>query len=257
LPALAHVAESASPLVLHRERQFPAAIVSFNPAPGVALGRAVRAIEDARNAVELPHGVETRFQGATQAFQAALANEVWLVLAALVTMYIVLGVLYESFIHPLTVLSTLPSAGIGALLALVVTRTDLTVIAIIGIVLLIGIVQKNAIMIIDFALEASRTEGKSSLEAIREACRLRFRPILMTTLAALLSAVPLALGTGPGSELRRPLGIALIGGLLLSQVLTLFSTPVVYLAFDKLARRKEPEPEEREPRSLPLGELSP
>jgi multidrug efflux pump len=238
LTSVARVSQAPARLVIHRERQFPAASISFNLPSGVPLGEAVASIHAAERALNLPDSVQTRFQGAALAFQAALDNELYLILAAMVTMYIVLGVLYESFIHPLTILSTLPSAGVGALLALVVTRTELTVIAIIGIVLLIGIVQKNAIMIIDFALDAERDGGRSPLEAVREACLLRFRPILMTTLAALLSAVPLVLGSGPGSELRRPLGVAMIGGLCASQVLTLFTTPVVYLAFDRLTRRR-------------------
>jgi len=197
----------------------------------------VRAIEAATHRLGLPASIAGSFQGTAQAFRAALAHESLLILAALVTVYIVLGVLYESYIHPITILSTLPSAGVGALLALLLTRTEFSVIALIGVVLLIGIVKKNAIMMIDFALHAERDEGRAPVEAIYQACLLRFRPIMMTTMAALLGALPLALGAGVGSELRRPLGISIVGGLIVSQVLTLYTTPVVYLAFDDLARR--------------------
>jgi multidrug efflux pump len=226
-----------TPLAVNRQGQFAAVTLSFNLAPGVALGHAVNAIKEAERQIALPASIRASFQGTAQAFQASLANEPLLILAALITVYIVLGVLYESYIHPVTILSTLPSAGVGAILALLLCGVHLDIIALIGIILLIGIVKKNAIMMIDFALDAQRNEGRPADEAIYQACLLRFRPIMMTTMAALLGGLPLALGTGTGSELRRPLGITIVGGLLLSQVLTLYTTPVVYLYFDRLAKR--------------------
>ena len=240
LSAIAHVREQTAPLQIDHLGQFPAAVISFNLAPGASLGEAVTSIKQAEQDINLPPSAITTFQGAAAAFQSSLGNELFLILAAIVTVYIVLGVLYESFIHPVTILSTLPSAGIGALLALIAARDDLTVIAIIGIILLIGIVKKNAIMMIDFALDFERNEGMAPREAIYQACLLRFRPILMTTMAAVLGALPLMLGTGTGSELRHPLGISIVGGLLLSQVLTLFTTPVIYLWFDRLSSRLAP-----------------
>jgi multidrug efflux pump len=237
LSVMAKFREETAPLQVSHLGQFPAATVSFNLAPGAALGDAVTAIKQAQVDIGLPLSVISTFQGAALAFQSSLSNQLFLILAAIVTVYIVLGVLYESFIHPLTILSTLPSAGIGALLALMVAGDDLTIVAIIGIILLIGIVKKNAIMMIDFALDAERNEGKPPREAIYQACLLRFRPILMTTMAAVLGALPLMIGTGAGSELRHPLGISIVGGLLVSQLLTLFTTPVIYLWFDRLAAR--------------------
>jgi multidrug efflux pump len=248
LSAIAHFETTTGPLTINHQGQFPAVTISFNLGNGASLGEAVKAIEQAASEIGLPPSIQVAFQGTARAFQASLANEGWLILAAIVTVYIVLGVLYESYIHPITILSTLPSAGVGAILALFLFHMDLGVMALIGIILLIGIVKKNAIMMIDFALEAERKEGKKPVDAIYEACLLRFRPIMMTTFAALFGAVPLALGSGTGSELRRPLGITIIGGLLVSQLLTLFTTPVVYLWFDRLGQalhhQRAPKPAE-------------
>jgi multidrug efflux pump len=248
LSAFTHVEKTVEPLSINHQGQFPAVTVSFNLAPNAALGGAITAIEKVQKDLDMPASVQAGFQGTAASFQGSLANEGLLILAALVAVYIVLGVLYESFIHPITILSTLPSAGVGALLALIIFKQDLSVVAIIGIILLIGIVKKNGIMMVDFAMEGEREHGKNSRDAIYDACLLRFRPIMMTTMAALLAGIPLALGQGMGSELRRPLGIAMVGGLLLSQVLTLYTTPVIYIFFDRIGHRFS-----RAPRSIEAG----
>jgi multidrug efflux pump len=235
LAAFTRYAPSTAALTVNHSSVFPSITLSFNLAIGPSLGQAVNAINDMQTKVGMPGTIVTNFTGTAQAFQSSLKNEPILIMAALLAVYIVLGILYESYIHPVTILSTLPSAGVGAMLALLITKTDLSVIALIGILLLIGIVKKNAIMMIDFALEVERREGKSPEEAVFQACLLRFRPIMMTTMAAMLGGLPLALGTGTGSELRRPLGITIVGGLILSQALTLFTTPVIYLYMDRLS----------------------
>jgi multidrug efflux pump len=240
LGMVAHWEQAHAQLSIGHEGQFPSTVVSFNLAPGRALGDAVKAMQTVEDRIQMPASINSSFEGTAAAFQTSLSNEPILILAALITVYIVLGVLYESFIHPITIISTLPSAGVGALLALLITRVDFSVIALIGMILLIGIVQKNAIMMIDFALQAERDEGKTAEAAIFQACLLRFRPIIMTTMAALLGGLPLALGGGVGAELRMPLGVTIVGGLILSQMLTLFTTPVVYIYFDRLANRLKP-----------------
>jgi multidrug efflux pump len=238
LAAFTHYASSRTPLQVNHSGQFPSVTISFNLPLGVSLGDAVPALDEAMREINLPASIRGSFQGTAQAFQESLTNEPILIVAALIAVYIVLGVLYESLIHPLTILSTLPSAGVGALLALLATRNELNVVSLIGIILLIGVVKKNAIMMIDFAIAAAR-EGKTSERAIFEACLLRFRPIMMTTMAALFGNLPLALSLGTGSELRRPLGIAIVGGLVFSQALTLYTTPVIYLYMDRLRARWE------------------
>jgi multidrug efflux pump subunit AcrB len=243
LASIAQFGRSNTSLAVNHQGQFPSITISFNLAPNVSLGQATQAIDAAERDIRMPATIHASFQGTAAAFQESLANEPILILTALLTVYIVLGILYESYIHPITILSTLPSAGVGALLALLLTHNELNVMALIGIILLIGIVKKNAIMMIDFALDAERREGKSPRDAIFEACMLRFRPILMTTMAALLGGLPLALGTGVGYELRQPLGITIVGGLILSQALTLFTTPVIYLYMDRFrlwAMRRRP-----------------
>ena len=237
LSTIAHYEPRRTALQVNHQGQYPAVTLTFNLAPNVALGDAVTALEKAQREMGMPSAITATFQGTAQAFQDSLRNEPYLILAALVAVYIVLGILYESLIHPLTILSTLPPAGVGAILALLLTGTDLSIIALIGIILLIGIVKKNAIMMIDFALQAERDQGLPPEEAIYQACLLRFRPIMMTTFAALFGGLPLAIGMGVGSELRQPLGITIVGGLIVSQLLTLFTTPVVYLFFDKLQWR--------------------
>jgi len=234
LSAFTHIGPANTPLVVNHQGQFPSVTISFNLPVGVSLGQAVDAIDKAEEEIRLPASVQGSFSGTAQAYQDSLANEPVLIVTAIIAVYIVLGILYESYIHPITIISTLPSAGVGALLALLLFKMELTIIALIGIILLIGIVKKNAILMIDFALNAERIDGKSARDAIYEACMLRFRPITMTTMAALLGAVPLAIGMGTGGELRKPLGIAIVGGLIVSQALTLFTTPVVYLYMDRL-----------------------
>ncbi|MEO6922191.1 MAG: efflux RND transporter permease subunit, partial [Bryocella sp.] len=237
LSAFARFEATSEPLAINHQGQFPAATISFNLAPGKSLSEAIDAINSTVKKLELPESVIADYQGTAAAFESSTANEGLLILAALVTVYIVLGVLYESFIHPITILSTLPSAGVGALLALELFHLDLDIVAIIGIILLIGIVKKNGIMMVDFALEAERDHGKNATDAIYEASLLRFRPIMMTTMAALLGGIPLAFGSGIGSELRKPLGVAMVGGLIISQILTLYTTPVIYIFFDNLGHR--------------------
>jgi multidrug efflux pump len=257
LSAFSHFETATEQLSINHQGQFPAITVSFNLAPNAALGSAITAITKVQQDMHMPASLQADFQGTAASFRNSLSNMPLLILAALVTVYIVLGVLYESFIHPITILSTLPSAGVGAFLALILFHQDLSVVAIIGLVLLIGIVKKNGIMMVDFALDAERNHGKSSTDAIYEACLLRFRPIMMTTMAALLGGLPLAFGSGIGSELRRPLGIAMVGGLLVSQVLTLYTTPVIYIFFDKIAQRFSRKSTARHPAGNPGAEPQP
>ncbi len=260
LSTFASFGPTSTPLGVNHQGQFVASTISFNLAPDVSLSTATHAVEDALLRIGVPDTVRGSFQGSARAFQASLASQPWLILAALLAVYIVLGVLYESYVHPITILSTLPSAGVGALLALKLFHTDFTIIAFIAVILLIGIVKKNAIMMIDVALDAERTRGLSTRDAIFEACSLRFRPIMMTTMAALLGAIPLALGAGDGAEMRRPLGIAIVGGLLFSQLLTLYTTPVVYLYLDRFrlwaGRRYARRTGGAAPVATPMKELS-
>jgi multidrug efflux pump len=252
LSAFTRLQTTSVPIAINHQGQFPVITLSFNLAPNASLGDAIEAVNKVKDSLAMPASIQGAFQGTAAAFTNSLAGEPVLILAALVTVYLVLGVLYESYIHPITILSSLPSAGVGALLALYITGNDFSVIALIGIVLLIGIVKKNAIMMIDFALEAERVQHMSPVDSIYQASLLRFRPIMMTTMAALLGGLPLALGSGTGSELRRPLGISIVGGLILSQLLTLYTTPVIYLFFDRLARRFSHEPEVAE-KEVPDG----
>jgi multidrug efflux pump len=254
LSAFTHFVPSSEPLSINHQGQFPAVTISFNLAAGYSLGQALDAINKVIAKDNLPGSVVSNYQGTASAFEGSLSNEGLLIIAALVTVYIVLGVLYESFVHPITILSTLPSAGVGALLALLLFHLDLDIVAIIGIILLIGIVKKNGIMMVDFALEAERDHGMSSTDAIYQASLLRFRPILMTTMAALLSGIPLAFGSGIGSELRKPLGVAMVGGLLVSQVLTLYTTPVIYIFFDNLGARFSSKPSKKAGNHAPDGD---
>ncbi len=251
LSAFTHFETTNAPLSVNHQGQFPCVTISFNLAPGASLGAATDAIENAQKELNMPASVQSAFQGTAASFQASLANEPLLILAALITVYIVLGVLYESYVHPITILSTLPSAGVGAILALMICHQDLSVVSLIGIILLIGIVKKNGIMMVDFALQAERDEGKNTVEAIYQACMLRFRPIMMTTMTALLGGLPLALGSGTGSELRRPLGISIVGGLILSQVLTLYTTPVIYVYMDRFVKKKKAAEPAAEPATAP------